>query len=360
MSVDVGGIQVPGIVFRGFRGFDADIVGLAAANQALRDASGIEEVVTAGDMARDYAHLTNCDLDRDLLVAEGDGRIVGYSRCEWRDIADGTRGFTTICVADPVVRGTGVIAALIAWAEAHLLEMARAIPAAERRPSALVTYTFGAETETTAALEASGWIRTGMGYEMVRPTLDDIPEVALPDGLDVRPVSPDRAQLRYVWDAASEAFRDERGETEPTEKDWQNFLVDDKQDPTLWAVAFAGDEVAGGVEGTIDPEENAHHGRQRGIVDAVWVRRPWRRRGLARALIADVLVRLRDRGMTSAYLAVDGLNPNSASTLYRSLGFEPVSTSYDWKKALPVELGGYPIEPPTTEPSAPDLETSPR
>ena len=360
MSVHVDGIQVAGVTFRGFRGFDADVAGLAAANQALRDASGIEEVVSAGDMARDYAHLTNCDLDRDLLVAEREGRIVGYSRCEWRDLADGTRAFTTICVADPVVRGTGVIDALAGWAEGHLLEMARSIPATERRPSALVTYTFGAETETTAALEARGWIRLGMGYEMVRPTLDGIPDVALPDGLEVRPVASDRARLRHVWDAASEAFRDERGETEPTKEDWQNFLVDDKEDPSLWAIAFDGDEVAGGVQGAIDPEENAHHGRQRGIVDAVWVRRPWRRRGLARALIADVLVRLRDRGMTSAYLGVDGLNPNSASTLYRSLGFEPVSTSYDWKKAVPVELGGYPVQPPPAEPTTHGLEQADR
>ena len=350
MSVDMGHLRVPGITFRGFRGFEADIPGLAAANQALRDAAGIEEVVTAADMARDYAHLTNCDLERDLLVAERSSRVVGYARCEWRDVADGTRAFATICVADPSERGTGVIAALAGWAERHLVEMARAIPTDERRPGALVTYTFGAEEESIEVLEANGWIRTGMGYEMVRPDLDDIPDVPLPPGLEVRPVPLDRANLRHVWDAATEAFRDERGETEPTEEDWQNFLANDREDPTLWAIAFDGDEVAGGVQGAIDPEENAHHGRERGIVEAVWVRRPWRRRGLARALIARVLVQLRDRGMTSAYLGVDGLNPNAAATLYRSLGFAPASTAYDWKKALPTELGGFAIEPPTPEP----------
>ena len=64
-------------------------------------------------------------------------------------------------------------------------------------------------------------------------------------------------------------------------------------------------------------------------------------------MIARGLVRLRDRGMTSAYLGVDGLNPNQAMTLYESLWFEIVSTTYDWMKALPAELGGRATETTT-------------
>ena len=60
---------------------------------------------------------------------------------------------------------------------------------------------------------------------------------------------------------------------------------------------------------------------------------------LARALLARCLVRLRDYGMTSAYLGVDGLNPNQAMTLYGSLGFETASMSIDYTKALPASTG---------------------
>lgn len=343
MSTSHGVVPNVDVVLRSFLGFAEDIPGMAAANQALRDLAGVEEVVDADTMARDYAHLVNCDLAQDLRIAERDGRTVGYARCEWRDLTDGTRSFTTISLVEPSEGGSGALEALVDWSEQRLLAKAAAIPADKRRPSALTTYTFSAEVERMALLEARGWIRTGVGYEMVRPTLEEIPEVSLPEGLEVRPVALDR--IRQVWDAAAEAFRDERGESEPNEEDWQRFLEDEHEDPTLWAIAWDGDEIAGGVQGKIDPIENAHHRRERGIVDGVWVRRPWRRRGLARALIADVLVRLHERGMTSAYLGVDGLNPNSAASLYRSLGFEPVSTTYDWKKPMPAELGGYPIEP---------------
>ena len=42
--------------------------------------------------------------------------------------------------------------------------------------------------------------------------------------------------------------------------------------------------------------------------------------------------------MTSAYLSVDGLNPNQAIDLYEGLGFTSVSTTYDWQKPLPPDV----------------------
>lgn len=337
-----------GFTSRGFAG-PVDYVGMAAANQRSRDAAGIEEVVTADGMARNYSHLVNCDLEHDLLVVEHDGIIVGYVRVEWRDLEDGTRGFTAVVMLDPVRSGSGLHAPMLQWVEDRSVAKARAIPVADRRPSALRSYSFGAEVALAAAFEASGWTRSGHGYEMVRPTLEDIPDVPMPAGLEVRPIALDRTARRQVWDAATEAFRDERDESEPTEEEWEASLVDPLEDPSLWLIAFDGDEIAGAVHGRIDPEENAHHGRERGLVSAVYTRRAWRRRGLARALIARCLVRLRERGMTSAYLGVDGLNPNQATDLYSSLGFEVVSTTYDWTKPLPADVAPAMTPVPTLE-----------
>jgi ribosomal protein S18 acetylase RimI-like enzyme len=332
--VTIPGVRpMPRIRYRRFRD-TSDIPGMARANQAARDATGVEEVVTAEGMARDYAHLTNCDLSTDLLIVEHDGETAGYARVEWRDLENGTRSFTVIAVVEPVAARAGAYGPLLRWAEDRLVTIAATLDA-DPRPGALRAYSFGGEARLEAVLEEAGWTRIGQGYEMVRPTLDDIPDVPMPDGFEVRPISDDLASRRAVWDAATEAFADERDEAEPTEDDWEAHLADPRQDPTLWSVAFDGDEIAGAVQGLIDPDENTHHGRQRGLIDAVFTRRRWRRRGLARALIARTLVLLRDRGMTSAYLGVDGLNPNQAMDLYTSLGFEIASTSYDWSKPLP-------------------------
>src|SRR6266540_544910 len=48
----------------------------------------------------------------------------------------------------------------------------------------------------------------------------------------------------------------------------------------------------------------------RGWLERISVRRPWRRRGLARAITAESLRRLRAAGLSEAMLGVDSENPN--------------------------------------------------
>jgi ribosomal protein S18 acetylase RimI-like enzyme len=65
-----------------------------------------------------------------------------------------------------------------------------------------------------------------------------------------------------------------------------------------------------------------------GVVDVVGTLPEHRRRGLAYALTAAALRRLRGRGAASASLYVDGLNPNRAYDVYGRLGFS-VAFQYD-------------------------------
>ena len=88
------------------------------------------------------------------------------------------------------------------------------------------------------------------------------------------------------------------------------------------------------VTTVVPVDENERHGRRRVYVSGVSVRRRWRRRGLARALLAGSLVGARDQGYTSASLGVDTDSPTGATSLYRSLGFEPQRTFVAWRKPL--------------------------
>jgi mycothiol synthase len=323
--------ELPGLRFRRFRGA-ADFAGMAATSQAVDGEAGSLEVVTPEAMALWYAHLVNCDPERDILIVERDGAIVGYARVEWRDQVDGSRGFTAICPLRPVDRRLGIGTAMLGWAERRMAAMAAGLPA--DRPSKMRSWTWDADEGAGYLLRAHGWTPEGRGHEMRRSTLDDIPEVPLPDGFDVRAVIGGAAERR-VWDAASDAFRDERDEGEWSEEDWARHQADPHRDPTLSAIAFDGDDVAAGVHGRIDPDENASLGVLQGYIAGVWTRTPYRRRGLARALLSRVLVLLRERGMTSAYLGVDGLNPNQAMNLYEGLGFAIHASATDWTKPLP-------------------------
>jgi ribosomal protein S18 acetylase RimI-like enzyme len=155
---------------------------------------------------------------------------------------------------------------------------------------------------------------------MVRPNLDDLPDAPMPDGLEIREVRPE--QLRQIYDAEVEAFRDHWGSVELPSDEFERFVSDPVSGRyELWRVAWDGDEVAGMVRGYINDEENERYGRLRGFVEYISVRRPWRRRGLARALIAATITALRERGMTDAGLGVDSENTSGALRLYESCGF---------------------------------------
>lgn len=336
-------VAIPGrpddhtIRFRHYRGPE-DLPGMATANQAMRDADGILDTTSADDMAIQYANLTNSDLDRDLVIIERvaePATIVGYARVEWRDLTDGTRAFGSIAVLAPEIRSQELARAVVAWTEVRITANARQAPARPGTTAFMQAFTLGADPVLPDALVAAGWRQQGRGYEMLCEPLDDLPTMPLPEGLELRPMVDDEATRRAIWDAMVEAFRDHRSEPEATDADWRQFRDEPKYDPALWVIAYDGDEVAGGAIGLIDPELIEHSGLQRGYVDGVFTRPAWRRRGLARAAVAEVLVRFRERGMTSAFLEVDGLNPNQAMGLYESLGFVIVTTSADWAKPLP-------------------------
>jgi mycothiol synthase len=325
------------IRFRHYRGPE-DLPGMAAANQAMRDADGILDTTSADDMAIQYANLTNSDLDRDLVIIERVAEpptIAGYARVEWRDLTDGRRAFGSIVIMAPDVRSVELARALMAWAQVRIADNARHVPPQSGATSFMQTYTLGPDPSLPDALQTTGWRQQGKGYEMLCEPLDDPPSMPMPDGLELRPLVDDEPTRRAIFDAMVEAFRDHRDEPEASDEDWRQFRDEPKYDPALWVIAFDGDEVAGGAIGLIDPELIEHTGLQRGYVDGVFTRPAWRRRGLARAAVAEVLVRFRERGMTSAFLEVDGLNPNQAMGLYESLGFRIVTTSADWTKPLP-------------------------
>ena len=143
---------------------------------------------------------------------------------------------------------------------------------------------------------------------MVRPFVDDLPDHRLPEGLEIRPVRDE--DLRAIWEADMEAFKDHWGYVEPTEDGFKRFLEFPFNDTSLWKIAWDDEGVAGQVKSFIDTAENEEHGRQRGWTEAISTARRWRRRGVAKALIVESIRELAGRGMTEVALGVHTENPN--------------------------------------------------
>lgn len=332
-----GAPAVPGLVFRQFRG-EADFPEMMRVLAASEAADGNERIVTLGEIRNTYAHLPTTDPARDILLAEVAGRLAAYGRVETLREPGGPQLYNHFAMIDPAWRRRGLGRAMLAWFQNRLREMAAAQDAAGQpadAPRFFQTFTSDQAPGTEALLQKAGYTAVRFGYLMVRPDLEAIPDFPLPEGLEVRPVRPEH--YRAIWDANTEAFRDHWGFVEPTEADYDSWLNDPVTfTPELWQIAWdpATGQVAGQVKGFIHPAENERFGRRRGWCEFISVRRPWRQRGLARALIARTLRVFKEQGMTEAALGVDTQNLSGALRVYEACGFRPVKRSATYRKPM--------------------------
>jgi ribosomal protein S18 acetylase RimI-like enzyme len=265
-----------------------------------------------------------------------DGQAIGYQRVFWRQEAEGDRVYGHFGYLRPAWRRRGIGRAMLHHAEHRLRALAREHGPLPRQ--LLQTEVAESEVGANALLRSEGYALVRYAFIMVRPLQEPIPETDLPAGLEVRPVRAD--QYQAVWEAADEAFRDHWGYHPQTEADYSIWRENRRFQPDLWQVAWQGDQVAGMVLNFIDAEENQRFSRRRGYTENICVRRPWRRRGLARALILRSLALLHDRGLQEASLGVDAENRSGALSLYEGVGFRPVQVFNFYRK--PIDFGQTP------------------
>jgi mycothiol synthase len=294
----------------------------------IRAATGQDFYTTLEQFAIFYEHPSDFEPSADVVVVARGDEVIGYARAGTHDELDGTQVYEVVAFLEPEVVGNDVFVEVVAAVEGRLREIAATRPPGER-----LFATFGGDEapERDALLRSRGYQPVRWFYSMVRPDLDDLPDSPLPAGLEIREVTAE--QLPVIWAAEQEAFRDHWGFTESNDEEYEQFRTDPvRGDTTLWRIAWDGDEVAGQVRSFINAEENERFGRQRGHVEHISVRRPWRKRGLARALIAASIPLLRERGMTEGALGVDADNPSGALRLYEACGFRPVHRAMDYRR----------------------------
>jgi len=132
-----------------------------------------------------------------------------------------------------------------------------------------------------------------------------------------------------VFKAVDEALRDHYGYVEePFEEafgEWM-YLINNNvyHDPALWFLAMDGDEIIG----TSLCDSGMNEDPDMGYVDTVCVRRPWRRQGIALALLRLSFAECYRRGMRKAALHVDAQSLTGATRLYEKAGMR-VERQYD-------------------------------
>jgi len=225
---------------------------------------------------------------------------------------------------DPSWLGRGVGREVFGWQLARAAEIYK-----QAAPDAEWTLEVGAnlaDERATRLFERFGFGVARYFFEMLAPTRAGI-DAPLPAGLRVVGYEP--PVERDLYEAHMEAFSDHWGYQRREFDSWTGFTTrSDSFRPDLSRVAFDGDEIAGYVLSYDDADE------ARAYVGQVGTRRPWRRRGLAGALLADVLGAAAAAGKSHAYLGVDADSPTGAVGVYERVGFEVEARGVAYRKLL--------------------------
>jgi mycothiol synthase len=332
MQTDSTITQISGLVLRPYAG-EADLAEIARLRNADVAADGIRERVSVAELEPIYRHASDkFDAARDVLIAEVDGGAIGYVEVDWVDTTDGLREYRSGGAVDPAWRRRGVGTRLLRAAWGLIRERAAEHPT--DLPELVGMWADEKQVGREALARAHGYEPVRWFFEMERTGLDgELPDVPpLPAGLELLPAVPGHA--RAIWDSDHEAFRDHWGGHDDSDANFRRWVEAPEFQPENYLVAWDGDQIAGAVLNVIYAEENAELGMRRGFLDSVYTRRPWRGRGLARALIMRSLPLLAEGGMDTAALGVDADNPSGALGLYESCGFVVTERGAAWHRPL--------------------------
>jgi mycothiol synthase len=249
-----------------------------------------------------------------FLAFSPDGQVVGYSDTDTG--ADPKAGqFWGAGAVHPAFRRQGIGALLLHAADERALEWANADVPLER-PAYIQRRTLANETGTMTLMAAAGYHEVRRSYTMLIDLLEPVVAPPLPDGITLRPFIRD-LDAHNVHEAVEEAFRDHWGHTDAPFDAWAHHHFEFPGfDPSLWVVAYDGDEVAGVCLGRTQSQESPEFG----YITTLAVRRPWRKHGLGMALLKRGFQTLREYGFTEAGLGVDAQNQTNAVALYERAG----------------------------------------
>lgn len=303
--------SVAGVRWRTGRPDDVDaLTAIAAAADAV-DAPGA--VRTREDVAQLLAAVRP---DRALVVGEREDAAVAFG-IRFRPGGGPVR---LLGAVEPGSRGRGVGRVLLA----SMMEGA----AAAEPDAPLMTVRSGGAGGVVPLARRLGFVETRVFLTMRRDFAQPIEPVAVPDGLRLVPFGPELDEPLRI--AKNEIFRDH----------WQGLA----DDPEEWRIRALGPRLLrdrsrvaldadDGVAGFVVVHRSEDHPR-RAHIPLVGTAQAHRGRGVARALLADVLRRSAAAGLADAELDVDASSPTGAHRVYAAVGFSETWRATVWSRPL--------------------------
>jgi len=323
--------DVAGLTFRAMRG-RRDYPSVARVINRSLEADHYDLIQTVEDVARDIEETPHCNPKKDIVLAEVDNELIGCARVWWEVRRGGFRTYEHSGYIVPEWRGMGIREAMFDFCENRLTKLAGKQRSTAKK--ALEVMALFDENDWRMLAESKGYMPVRHNIEMIRPLSVPIPNLDLPRGFELRPVKEE--DEHRIWIDCGDVFKEERNWAEERfgENSYWRFKGSRYWQPELWQAIWQRDELVAGTINLIDGEENRKFDRKYGWIGTLFVKRPWRNRGLARTLIARSLEAFKEIGMEHGALMVDTENPSGAVRLYEKMGFSKVSQYSIFQKPI--------------------------
>jgi mycothiol synthase len=226
-----------------------------------------------------------------------------------------------------------VLRVLIAWGEHRALQALALCQPEECFAPVTDCY---AETPQQTFLESLGYRGIRYFYQM-GVTFQEAPTPqSLPEGFTLKTFDYP-TELEALAVAQNEMWLDHYGYisrpvTEAIEM-WKTIIENDPRfDPTMWYIAT--DNATGEIAGLVlcDPEYATN--ADQGFISIVGVRRAYRKKGLAQAMMSQAFAEFWRRGQKTVCLGVDAQSPTGATRLYERAGMSVLQRYIRLEKPL--------------------------
>ncbi|HUG15788.1 MAG TPA: GNAT family N-acetyltransferase [Thermomicrobiales bacterium] len=266
-----------------------------------------------------------------VVVLDPDGQIVAYADLtEYEPFTVSECEFGVL----PGFDNRGIEEFLLNWAEQRAALTLPRAPSGER--VTLEARAWATNLPLQQRILQAGFSRSRVWHRMQIDMHEPPPAPVWPEGVSVRTFDP--AEVDAVHEAWEDAQSDEWGHSSLTDEEFRYYFVEREAnfDSTLWFLAI--DDATGRIIGYIICRWERPGEPRVGHVRYVAVRRPWRRRGIARALLCHTFGEFYRRGKSRVSLSVDSTSLTGADRLYMNAGMHPIQSTLVFEKVMRVAV----------------------
>lgn len=315
----------PGIAWRPLAETDLDALTSLQERMSVRDHPEWSE--SRDENREELAHSWVDPATDGIVALDADGVLVAYGLVVAPPNPENVQRVFLFGGVDPSARGRGIGRVLLEWQHARARQKLAA--SALTIPAWVLSQSPDRAPEHGALLERAGF--TAVRYFTTLESDLSVPRATrpTPEGIAVEPFTAARSEA--VRAAKNAAFADHWGSQPSGREQWESTQSLESFRPEFARVALDGDAVVGFVLVEMNEEDWERLGASSGYIPLVGTVRAWRRRGLAAALLDQVMEALHAAGIQRAVLDVDTENPTGALGLYTDLGFAQTARDVSYR-----------------------------